>query len=197
LTAPAAFGILACVPIPNAEILRWLRLLGCVPALFAAGGQAFAAGDVTDSFLVHRETPHASTVERFACQHSGEAERDLTCSVSLLAVSYYDWTSPPKGREAKRCHVTSSKYEGLRFAAAGAGRWTQQVTGLCRNLMETAIVVRDGQVTVTETTLQNPDFATSAVCKSHGLAGTVVTFEPARFEAKSKRACSSLAIDPY
>jgi hypothetical protein len=63
--------------------------------------------------------------------------------------------------------------------------------------METAIAVRDGQVTVTETTLQNPDYASSPVCKSHGLAGAVATFEPARFEAKSMRPCSSLVIDPY
>jgi hypothetical protein len=163
----------------------------------AAALSAGAADDPTTAFLVKHETSHASTVERFACKPSGEADRDLTCSVSLLAVSYYDWTSTPKGREAKRCHVTSSHYEGLRFVAAGAGRWTQRVTGLCRNLMETAIAVRDGQVTVTETTLQNPDYASSPVCKSHGLAGTVATFEPARFEAKSMRPCSSLVIDPY
>jgi hypothetical protein len=188
LTPPCAFGHPAQVPLtkPFSVLL-----------LMAAALSARAADDPTAAFLVHHEAAHASTVERFACKPSGEADRDLTCSVSLLAVSHYDWTSAPQGREAKRCHVTSSHYEGLRFVAAGAGRWTQRVTGLCRNLMETAIVVGGGQVTVTETTLQNPDYASSPVCKSHGLAGTVVRFEPARFEAKSKRGCTSLVIDPY
>jgi hypothetical protein len=185
------------VPLPKPDLLRDLCLALSVLMPLAAAGSAPAAQDVTGAFLVQRETPHESAVERFTCKRSGEADRDLTCSLSLLSVSYYDWTTTPRGREARRCHVTSSKYEGLRFMTAGADRWTQRVTGLCRNLVETAIIVRDGQVTVTETTLENRDYATSEVCKSHGLAGTVVTFKPARFEVKSQRACSSLVIDPY